>query len=61
MKDLGTDPAEVGTHLMRALSAPMAEFAGDPTKVDAVLLAVAVIDYACQRAWDVVQEIDTSY
>ena len=54
------DPADVGTHLMRALSAPMAPYDGDPTKVDAVLLAVAVIDYGCQQGWDVVEEIGTS-
>lgn len=54
------DPADVGTHLMRALSAPMARYAGDPTKVDPVVLAVAVIDYGCRHGWDVVQEIGTS-
>ncbi|MCH7993584.1 MAG: hypothetical protein IIB57_03975 [Planctomycetes bacterium] len=54
------DPADVGTHLMRALSAPMAKYAGDPTQVDAVLLAVAVIDYSCQQGWDVVEEIGSS-
>jgi len=54
------DPADVGTHLMRALSAPMAKYAGDPTQVDAVLLAVAVIDYGCQLGWDVVEEIGSS-
>ena len=54
------DPADVGTHLMRALSAPMDPYDGDPTKVDVVLLAVAVIDYGCQQGWDVVEEIGTS-
>lgn len=54
------DPADVATHLMRALSAPMAQYTGDLTRVDAAALAVTVINYACQQGWDIVEEIGMS-
>ena len=54
------EPADVGDHLMRALSAPMAQYPGDPAQVDVVVLAVAVINYGCAQGWDIVHEIGTS-
>ena len=51
------DPADVGRHLLKALSAPMAGYGGDASKVDVLPLAVAVISHAITQGWDVVEEI----
>ncbi len=52
------DPADVGQHLLRALSLPMAGYTGDASKVDPVTLGVAVISHANAMGWDVVVEIE---
>lgn len=49
------DPSDVGRHLERALSAPMAGYEGD-TKVQMMVLAIAVIDHAMTNGWDIVSE-----
>lgn len=51
------DPADVGKHLLRALSLPMAGYTGDATKVDAIPLAIAIISHSCSMGWDIVEEI----
>ena len=51
------DPDDVGQHLLRALSAPMAGYTGDASKVDAITLGVAIISHASAMGWDVVEEI----
>ena len=51
------DPADVGQHLLKALSLPMAGYTGDASKVDVVPLAIAVISHALAMGWDVVEEI----
>ncbi len=50
------DPVDVGRHLMKALSLPMAGYGGDASKVNMLPLAVAVISYAITEGWDVVEE-----
>jgi hypothetical protein len=50
------DPADVGQHLLKALSQPMAGYTGDATKVDILPLAVAVISHGILMGWDVVVE-----
>ena len=49
------DPSDVGKHLERALNAPMAGYKGD-TKVQMMVLAIAVIDHAATKGWDIVSE-----
>jgi hypothetical protein len=51
------DPSDVGQHLMKALSMPMAGYPGDASKVDALPLAIAMISHASSMGWDVVEEI----
>lgn len=51
------DPADVGRHLLKALSLPMAGYHGDASKVDVLPLAVAVISHTIAQGWDVVEEI----
>lgn len=51
------DPVDVGRHLPKALSLPMAGYHGDASKVDMFPLAVAVISHAITLRWDVVEEI----
>ena len=51
------DPADVGQHLLKALSLPMAGYAGDASKADAIPLGVAMISHACAMGWDIVEEI----
>jgi len=51
------DPADVGQHLLRALSLPMAGFTGDASKVDVLPLALAVISHGMDMGWDVVKEV----
>ena len=51
------DPADVGLHLLKTLSRPMAGYPGDATKVDAMPLAIAIISHASTMGWDVVEEI----
>lgn len=51
------DPADVGQHLLKALSMPMAGYVGDATKVDVIPLAVAIISHASAMGWDIVEEI----
>ena len=50
------DPADVGRHLLRALSLPMAGYTNDASKVDVVPLAIDVISHAIALRWDVVVE-----
>ncbi len=50
------DPANVGKHLGRALNAPMAGFKGNASKVQMMVLAIAVIDHATANGWDIVSE-----
>ncbi len=51
------DPADVGQHLMKALSMPMAGYPGDASKVDPVCVGIAIISHASALGWDVVKEI----
>lgn len=51
------DPADVGQHLLKALSLPMAGYTGDASKVDVLPLAVAVISHAIAKGWDVIVEV----
>lgn len=51
------DPADVGQHLMKALSMPMAGYSGDASKVDVIPLAIAIISHANALGWSVVKEI----
>lgn len=51
------DPIDVGQHLLRALSMPMAGYAGDASMVDAIPLAVGMICHASAKGWDVVEEL----
>ena len=51
------DPADVGQHLFKALSLPMAGFPGDASKVDVLPLAIAVISHGIAMRWDVVKEV----
>lgn len=51
------DPADVGQHLLKALSMPMAGYTGDASKVDSLPLAIAVISHSSAMGWDVVEEI----
>ncbi len=51
------NPADVGQHLLKALSAPMAGYPGEASKVDAIPLAIAVISHASAMGWDIVEEI----
>ncbi len=51
------EPEDVGGHLLKALSMPMAGFTEDTTKLDMPSLAIAVITYASTMGWDVVEEI----
>ena len=51
------DPIDVGQHLLRELSRPLAGYTGDASKVDVVPLAIAVISHALVMGWDVVEEI----
>ena len=51
------DPSDVGQHLLKALSMPLAGYSGDASKVDAIPLAVAMISHASAMGWDVVEEI----
>lgn len=50
------DPADVGKHLERALKAPMSSYRGDVSKVQMIVLAIAVIDHANTNGWNVVSE-----
>ena len=50
------DPADIGRHLMKALSLPMAGYGGDASNVDMLPLAVTVISHAIAEGWDVVEE-----
>lgn len=50
------DPSDVGKHLGRALNAPMAGYKGDASKVQMMVLAIAVIDHAATNGWDIVSE-----
>ena len=50
------DPVDVARHLLRALSAPMASYEGDESRVDVLVLAIAVITHAIAQGWDVVEE-----
>lgn len=52
------DPSDVGQHLLRALSLPMAGYTGDASKVDPVTLGVAVIAHGNTLGWDVVVELE---
>ena len=47
------DPSDVAKHLARALGAPMADFKGDVSKVQMIVLAVATIGHASSMGWDV--------
>ncbi len=51
------DPVDVGRHLMKALSMPMAGYSGDASKVDMLPLAITLISHAIDEGWDVVEEI----
>lgn len=51
------DPADVGQHLLKALSMPMAGYTGDASKVDAIPLAISMISHASTMGWDIVEEI----
>ncbi len=51
------DPVDVARRLMMALSMPMADFTGDVSRIDAIALAIAVINHASEMGWDVVKEI----
>lgn len=51
------DPADVGQHLLKALSMPMAGFTGDASKVEVVTLGIAMISHATVMGWDIVEEI----
>ncbi len=51
------EPEDVGAHLLKALSMPMAGFTHGTTKIDIASLAIAVITYASTMGWDVVEEI----
>lgn len=51
------DPADVGEHLLKALSMPMAGYNGSTTKVDVIPLAIAIISHADTLGWNVVEEI----
>ena len=51
------DPVDVGRHLMKALSMPMAGYGGDASKVAMLPLAVTVISHAIAEGWDVVEEL----
>lgn len=53
------EPADIGKHLTRALSAPMGGFSGDVSKVQMIVLAIAVIDYASTQGWNIVCEPGT--
>jgi hypothetical protein len=50
------DVVDVGRHLLRALSRPMADFGGEVSRVDMLTLSHAVIEYAVAHEWDVVAE-----
>ena len=50
-------PADVGQHLLKVLSLPMAGYPGDASKVDAIPLAVAMISHASVMGWDIVKEV----
>lgn len=50
------DPADVGKHLSRALSAPMGGFTGDVSRVQMIVLAISIIDHASISGWNVVCE-----
>ena len=50
------DPSDVGKHLERVLNAPMAGYKGDASKVQIIVLAVAIIDHATSNGWDIVSE-----
>ena len=50
-------PADVGQHLLKALSLPMAGYTGDASKVDVIPLAIATISHASAMGWDIVKEI----
>ena len=51
------DPVDVGHHVMKALSLPMAGYPGDASKIDILPLATAMISHAITMRWDVVEEI----
>ena len=51
------DPVDVGRHLFKALSMPMAGYSGDAAKIDMLSLAVDVISHAIAMRWDVVVEM----
>lgn len=51
------DPVDVGRHLLKALSLPMAGYGGDASLVDMLPLAVAVISHTIIQGWDVVEEV----
>lgn len=51
------DPVDVARRLMMDLSASPTGFGGDPSQVDAVALAIAIIGHASEMGWDVVEEM----
>lgn len=50
------DPSDVAKHLERAINAPMAGFKGDASKIQMIVLAIAIIDHAASNGWDIVSE-----
>lgn len=50
------DPADVGKHLEKALTAPVDGFMGDLSKVQMTTLAIAIISHAVVSGWDTVPE-----
>lgn len=51
------EPEDVGEHLLKALSMPMAGFTHSTTKLDVISLAIAIITYTSTMGWDIVEEV----
>ena len=51
------DPADVGQHLMKALSMPMAGYSGVASNIDIIPLAITIISHGNTLGWNIVEEV----
>lgn len=51
------DPTDVGQHLMKVLSMPMAGYNGVASNVDIIPLAISIISHGNTMGWNIVVEV----